>query len=64
MYFVEAPAPFVDEQGYEILGACAHPRIAMELFRAKERAVSESERCPCFVRARPGRDSHRRTAGG
>jgi hypothetical protein len=28
----EGPS-FVDDSGYEILGFCGHPRIAMELFR-------------------------------
>jgi hypothetical protein len=42
--------PAFDDVGYEIVGGCLHPRIAMELFRFKQRDPAEMERCPCFVR--------------
>jgi len=50
-YIHELAPPFVDDSGYEILGFCLHPRIGMELFRAKERTAGESGGCPCFVAA-------------
>lgn len=48
-YFQTAPAPYIDDSGYEILGFCRHPRIGMELFRTQRRDLS-SDRCPLFVR--------------
>ena len=47
--YVHKLTPFTDDSGYEILGFCRHPRIAMELFRAQRREPSGSERCPLFV---------------
>ncbi len=52
-YFQAASPPFVDDSGYEILGFCRHPRIAMELFRAQRLRHSDSDRCRLFV-PRPG----------
>lgn len=52
--YVEAASPaFIDDSGYEILGFCLHPRIAMELFRSKKLDLSRAERCPLFVRQVP-----------
>jgi len=48
-YFRAASQTYVDDSGYEILGFCRHPRIAMELFRP-QRLASDSERCPLFAR--------------
>ena len=36
-----------DDAGYEIVGLCLHPRIAMELFRLRLRP--EPSHCPCFL---------------
>jgi hypothetical protein len=48
MYFqVEEPA-FIDDSGYEILGFCRHPRVAMELFRPQQRKSSDADCCPLF----------------
>ncbi len=47
-YFQELN-PFVDEAGYEIVGFCRHPRIAMELFHRRQ--PLESENCPLFMAA-------------
>jgi hypothetical protein len=38
-----------DDAGYEIVGACLHPRIAMELFRLRLRP--EPSHCSCFLAA-------------
>ncbi len=50
--YFQAEPPFVDDSGYEILGFCRHPRVAMELFRPQRLHASACERCPLFV-ARP-----------
>jgi len=58
-YFQAEQAPFTDDSGYEILGFCRHPRIAMELFRPQKLDVSRADPCPLFVRrvaARPDTD--------
>jgi len=53
-YLHDASPAFVDDSGYEIVGFCRHPRIAMELFRPQAVQVPTSELCPLFVRrARP-----------
>jgi len=49
-FYFQALEAFVDDTGYEILGFCRHPRIAMELFRLKRKEGS-SDRCPLFVRS-------------
>jgi hypothetical protein len=49
-YFQPEQAPFTDDSGYEILGFCRHPRIGMELFQPQKLDLSNSERCPLFVR--------------
>lgn len=49
VYFQVATPPVIDDSGYEIPGVCRHPRIAMELFRPRRRALSASERCGLFV---------------
>jgi hypothetical protein len=50
-YIHQPEPPWVDDSGYEIVGFCRHPRIAMELFRAQRRDLNEAERCRLFVRA-------------
>ena len=52
-YFEAASPAFIDDSGYEILGFCLHPRIAMELFRPQKLDLTTAERCPLFVRQRP-----------
>ena len=54
-YFHTESPPFVDDSGYEILGFCRHPRIAMELFRPQQLQTSEADRCPMFIRRAPSR---------
>ena len=49
-YFQALEPSAFDDAGYEIVGGCLHPRIAMELFRFKQRDPAEMERCPCFAR--------------
>jgi hypothetical protein len=49
-YFQALEPPAFDDAGYEIVRGCLDPRIAMELFRFKERNPEEPERCPRFVR--------------
>jgi hypothetical protein len=48
-YFCAAAPAFVDDSGYEIVGFCRHPRIAMELFRRQRQTGSATDRCPVFV---------------
>ena len=50
-YFEPLDAPAYDDIGYEIVGGCRHPKIAMELFRFKERDPATMAPCPCFSRA-------------
>jgi len=52
-YLEPASPAFIDDSGYEILGFCLHPRIAMELFRPQKLDLAEAERCPLFVRRAP-----------
>jgi len=47
--YVHALSPFIDDSGYEIVGFCRHPRIAMELFVPQGPKLSSSKRCPLFV---------------
>jgi hypothetical protein len=47
-----ARPPVYDDVGYEIVGLCLHPKIAMDLFRLTERDPAEMEPCPCFIRAK------------
>ncbi len=49
LYFHAIEPTFVDDSGYEILGLCRHPRIAMELFRSQKPQASHPERCSLFV---------------
>ena len=50
LYLQAALTRFVDDSGYEIVGFCRHPRIGMELFQPQKLDLSNSERCPLFVR--------------
>ena len=54
-YFHGSAPAYVDDSGYEILGFCRHPLIAMELFALQKLAPMGSERCRLFVpeRGRP-----------
>ncbi len=45
--------PYTDDSGYEIVGFCRHPRIAMELFQPQDLDSPASERCPLFVPRAP-----------
>jgi hypothetical protein len=46
--FAELDPPVLDDVGYEIVGFCRNPRIAMDLFVFKERDPETMEPCPCF----------------
>jgi len=48
-YFQPLDPPAYDDIGYEIVGGCGHPKIAMELFRFKERDPTKMAPCPCFT---------------
>lgn len=50
-YFQALSPPYIDDTGYEVVGFCRHPRIAMELFRPQRLDLSRSERCRLFVRS-------------
>ena len=56
-----------DDVGYELPGACAHPRIGMELFVARGELAQRLGECDPFVRAptTPGSErlSHARRRG-
>ena len=47
-YLEQFDSPAFDDIGYEIVGMCLHPRIAMDLFLFKERDPATMEACPCF----------------
>jgi hypothetical protein len=49
LYLDPDPQAYLDDSGYEIVGFCRHPRIAMELFRPQQRCPSPAERCPLFI---------------
>jgi hypothetical protein len=55
-YFQAASPSYIDDSGYEVLGFCRHPRIAMELFQTQRLHLSESNDCPMFM-AEGGRRS-------
>ena len=57
-YFEALEPPLEDDAGYEIVGLCGHPRIAMELFRTKTSETAGG--CPCFSPRRA--DGHARTS--
>jgi len=40
---------FTDDSGYETVGFCRHPRIAMELFRPQKLDMVRSEPCRLFL---------------
>jgi hypothetical protein len=40
--------PIEDDDGYEVLGFCRHPRIGMELFQLQRHAHEDEPGCPCF----------------
>ena len=58
-YFVAFDPPAHDDRGYELPGACAHPRIGMELFVARGDPRAPSRRLRP-VHARPERWPDRR----
>ena len=47
-YLESLEPPAYDDSGYEIVGLCTHPRIAMDLFLFKRRDPTTMEPCPCF----------------
>jgi hypothetical protein len=47
-YLERLDPPALDDVGYEIVGLCRHPRIAMDLFVFKQRDPQTMEPCPCF----------------
>ena len=49
-YFVAFDPPAHDDWGYELPGACAHPRIGMELFVARGDLARRLGDCDLFVR--------------
>jgi len=53
-FFEGLDPPVCDDEGYEIVGLCLHPRIAMELFRLRQRDPYAIDSCPCFSEKRPG----------
>jgi hypothetical protein len=50
--FAGLDAPAFDDAGYEVVGFCRHPRIAMDLFLFKERDPETMDPCPCFRQKR------------
>jgi hypothetical protein len=47
-FFRPDEPPREDDAGYEIVGFCSHPHIAMDLFCFRERDPKKMEPCPCF----------------
>jgi hypothetical protein len=56
-YFVVVDPPRRDDSGYELPGACAHPRIGMELFVTREGLADRIGDCKLFVAAPTRRES-------
>lgn len=56
-YFVPIDPSRRDDSGYELRGACAHPRIGMELFVTREGLARRFGDCELFVAAPGGWDS-------
>ena len=54
-YFQPFEPPVEEEDGYQVLGFCRHPRIGMELFELKSRDQAAQPRCPCFFPKQFGR---------
>jgi hypothetical protein len=50
LYFHAEDPAFIDDSGYEVLGFCRHPRVAMELFRPQQRRTADADLCPLFIR--------------
>jgi hypothetical protein len=46
--------PIEDDDGYEVVGFCRHPRIGIELFELKRRDGQDQPKCPCFFPKRFG----------
>jgi hypothetical protein len=52
-YFEAFDPPDLDDFGYEVLGFCRNPRIAMELYRSRPPSVAGMEPCPCYAPRSP-----------
>jgi hypothetical protein len=52
-YLQRFDPPVSDDDGYDVLGFCRHPRIGMELFRLKRRPEDAQPLCPCFFPRSP-----------
>jgi hypothetical protein len=50
-YFQGFDPPIPEDDGYEVLGFCRHPRIGMELFELKTRPRRDDAACPCYFPA-------------
>jgi hypothetical protein len=48
-YFIAFDPPRRDDNGFELPGACAHPRIGMELFVTREGLARRFGDCDLFV---------------
>lgn len=53
-YFERFEEPDFDDSGYEVLGLCHNPRIAMDLYRSQHPNVAGMEPCPGFVQRPAG----------
>ena len=53
-FFERADPPALDYAGYEVVGACLNPRIAMDLFALQQRDPETMAPCPCFRSRRKG----------
>lgn len=54
-YLERFEPPELDDSGYELVGFCRNPRIAMELFVSKRPGADAVGSCPRFVPAPAGR---------
>jgi hypothetical protein len=52
-YFQSFDPPVQEDDGYDVVGFCRHPRIGMELFELKARGRGNEPKCPCFVQDTP-----------
>lgn len=62
-YFEPFDPPDLDDSGYEVLGLCRNPRIAMDLYRSRHPNATGMEPCPCFRPRPPGPPEDERSPG-
>lgn len=57
VFFDQLERPLYDDVGYEIVGICAHPRLATDLFMLMQRDQNAMEPCQLFRKPRRRRET-------